>query len=507
MKISHPLDIENQLGVHCVKIYNGPQPSFSRKAISTLTNGQWQELCNRILLVPTDPPSLGRLDKIVDINYEPGTFLLSERAEQPAFLYEDERKGGLEGLVCQVVMEDLARLDTYAALDCTMPAFQRRISEEVFGILTHATEQVPSLASLIWNQEYSDIIRRIEMLVLTGDPDFDVHIYADVNRFAKQVCLSAIQQIEARRDIGIQELCRFSVSAGLVGLNTKSPIEATSHFDKQCAIPLLIETSVRDNATHILDSLLTLARRRHHIDETEELLIEVCDRAGHGPVSIAVFTDDYIETLFLLKFYEALMNEYKNLFVCLIPKSRHCGNDATYLDITEALAAPKFYRLKYYQDQGRFMLRSDGPCLGGLNLFKLPITLLQDLMTTDLLDIRGCRAFEMSQGLNKPTFFSFNVCREISESLTGLDGESQHMVLVRQNPGDKSFCGFRERHRRTLSTPSGRQYMVAPFTVQDYLCAREERRGKNGELGKGEFFTSPSRRGNKKGNREIGDEK
>ena len=40
------------------------------------------------------------------------------------------------------------------------------------------------------------------------------------------------------------------------------------------------------------------------------------------------------------------------------------------------------------------------------------------------------------------------VCREISESVTGLNAKNQPFVYLYQPPGTASFSGFKERHDR-----------------------------------------------------------
>jgi hypothetical protein len=123
----------------------------------------------------------------------------------------------------------------------------------------------------------------------------------------------------------------------------------------------------------------------------------------------------------------------------------------------------------------RMVIRSDGPKIGGLNFLRLSSSVMNQVYDADILDIRGCRAFEMAQGVRKDTFYSYNVIREMSESITGLDGESRHIVFVHQKPGERCFAGFRKRHKKIKIAPSGREYMVTPFSVLDYYTANRKK--------------------------------
>ena len=75
----------------------------------------------------------------------------------------------------------------------------------------------------------------------------------------------------------------------------------------------------------------------------------------------------------------------------------------------------------------------DGPIIGGCNLKKLSRNILDAIQKSQLLDIRGARNYEMLQGLNKDVYFGFIVCREISESLTGLFSSKTFLLFISTN--------------------------------------------------------------------------
>jgi len=67
---------------------------------------------------------------------------------------------------------------------------------------------------------------------------------------------------------------------------------------------------------------------------------------------LIVFTDDYIETIFDLKFVERQLDYNSNLRVCLIPRARRYGNDASYTDVIRLLEEPVFRSLKRQRESG-----------------------------------------------------------------------------------------------------------------------------------------------------------
>jgi hypothetical protein len=98
------------------------------------------------------------------------------------------------------------------------------------------------------------------------------------------------------------------------------------------------------------------------------------------------------------------------------------------------------------------------------------------LLASDLVDVRGARNYETMQGLLKKIYFGFAVCREISESITGLDAESGALVFIRQDQGVASFKGFRKRNQRTKISKFGRRYGLAEMTALEY--AKHIKKGK-----------------------------
>jgi len=145
----------------------------------------------------------------------------------------------------------------------------------------------------------------------------------------------------------------------------------------------------------------------------------------------------------LLKFYNELLGEFPHIEIDCVPRSIRCGNDATWQDVEEFL--DHFPNLK---KSPRFRVHKAGPKLGTVNLLKLDHNIMDLLEITDIVDARGARNFEMMQGINRDAYFSFMVCREFSEAVTGLFAEDTPLIFLRQPAGEKSFEGFRQRSER-----------------------------------------------------------
>jgi SAM-dependent methyltransferase len=192
------------------------------------------------------------------------------------------------------------------------------------------------------------------------------------------------------------------------------------------------------------------------VDATETFLHTLRSSSGRR-FRIVCFPNDYIETLVLLRFYEELLDKYAHVEVDFVPRSLRCGNDFCFGDW--AMVGECYRALA---TNPRFRVQSCGPKIGAVNLRKLHPTVMSLATAADLLDIRGARSYEMMQALNKEAYYSFMVCRDISESVTGLHAKDVPFIFLRQPPHQRSFDGFRRRAQRV---EHGK--MLAEVTVMD----------------------------------------
>jgi hypothetical protein len=122
--------------------------------------------------------------------------------------------------------------------------------------------------------------------------------------------------------------------------------------------------------------------------------------------------------------------------------------------------------------QGRLQVRGDGQTLGYVDGWTLSRGVYQAVACADIVYVKGARSHEALRGLRKPTYFGIVICREFSESVTGVCADSGSVTLFRQDSGDHSFSGFRRRHLRPIAWPSGRVGWLASETVLEYRRAK-----------------------------------
>jgi 2-polyprenyl-3-methyl-5-hydroxy-6-metoxy-1,4-benzoquinol methylase/predicted phosphodiesterase len=293
-----------------------------------------------------------------------------------------------------------------------------------------------SLKHEIWYQEYSDIIRRLIYIFLTGNPDLDLIIYPELTGKYQDLVFKLIDYLE-KENLSLENWLHLSIAAGLLGVNKKPTHAATSTINRSRVIEIL-ESDESDQTAigRIAGQLLDVAKTESRIDATN-IFLHTLEMNKNQDFRIVSFTDDYLETIILLKFYEKLIKRFVNLNIYCVPRSIQCGNDATYDDLIGFIN--KFPDL---QREDRFHVSEYGTKIGGVNLFKLHDNVMGLIEKSSILDVRGARNYEMMQGINKEAYFGFMVCRGMSELVTGLHAEDCPFIYLRQGPGEKSFDGF-----------------------------------------------------------------
>ncbi len=219
----------------------------------------------------------------------------------------------------------------------------------------------------------------------------------------------------------------------------------------------LKETDKQPNAVKkISDKLWETAHTKKRIDATN-VFLESLRNSSWRTYRIVLFPDDYLESIFLLKFYSELLKEFPHVEIDCVPRSIRCGNDATWRDIEDFLI--------HFSDLAknpRFRVHRNGPKLGTVNLLKLEHNIMDLLEIADVVDARGARNYEMMQGINRDAYFGFMVCRDFSEAVTGLFADDTPLVFLRQPAGEKSFRGFRNRSDRNVD-----RHLLSQTTVAD----------------------------------------
>jgi uncharacterized protein with ATP-grasp and redox domains len=380
---------------------------------------------------PCNPSTNQRLD-LVDEKYTPGTFTLGEMHKAVGFLgeaktYDQWLEDTLDYEWQHLQHHDLARHLTQGD--------ERQLKRKVKETLVFAPLKYPPLKDHIWYQEYTDIVRRIFLTHLVGNPDFELNQHPSLTVNGKEIVLRVIARLDSDRSLTLRDWLRFSVIAGLLGVDVKPNHAATSIVLNNVGIAVSDETNIEDRMrTLLVDDAL-----RSSVDDSEQFC-QLLEAHRFATARLVAVTDDYLETLFLLKFYERVLRRYLYLRVYVVPRSIRCGNDATASDVREFVEAFPFLREHL---GGRFQIVESGPKLGGMNMLKLHPAVATLINHSDLLDVRGARNYEMMQHIRNDAFFGFMVARTTSEIVTGLkvrDGFSPFFYRF-QKGGTTSFVG------------------------------------------------------------------
>ncbi|RLB66339.1 MAG: hypothetical protein DRH04_09510 [Deltaproteobacteria bacterium] len=371
--------------------------------------------------------------------YEPGTFTISEISPGAEFIKPETT---FDFWVTNVLSEELELIET------RFPSLLKGkatndVKAIVKKILDLRTSVGKTLRHEIWFQEYSDIFRRIVLFVVQKNPDYELELYPNLTVKRKALTLDVLRWIDENKKPSLHDWLSVSIAAGLMGVNEKSIHAATSDIKRAYTIPLDSESDNASQAVQrIAKALWKTSQTSSRIDATNVFFHSLKSSAGRR-FKILSFPDDYIETIFLLNFYDKLLEEYPHVEIDCVPRSIRCGNDATYGDVKEL--SINFHCLK---NSARFRIHDKGPKLGTVNLLKLHYSVMNLLENSDIVDARGARNYEMMQGINKDAYFGFMVCRDFSESVTGLFAEDIPLVFIHQPAKEKSFRGFRNRHKR-----------------------------------------------------------
>lgn len=418
-----------------------------------------------LLGIPSRLPTKNLFSSTFTDDYEPGTFTVDERRQKPPFIcVEDD--SSLEEWIIKESQQDLVKVLPRLESVCPwqLPS-QKEIGEiphKTLEVLEHRFDGEHKLSEEIYQQEYTDVFRRINLIYLTGWPKLPFNEYDAVNHHLFPLGIELARRA-ARLDLST--LLKASAVAGLVGLNHKTNASATSLIYKKSVISTNFDAPLSVTADGTYTSLLEKCQEEWAIDGENQFFDYVLCQSQ--PNHLIFFPDDLLETIIDLKLMESLLDASTRLTICAVPRAVRMGNDAGAQDIYRAMQEDVFSRLLQFHGAGRFQINSNGPLSGNVNGRKMSAAVVELIQSADNVYAKGARSFECLQGLKKDSFYGFAVCRSISESVTGVDAESGRAVLVYQEAGQKSFDGFRRRHLRSVQFPSGRRGWLASKVVLD----------------------------------------
>ena len=407
-----------------------------------------------------------KVHQLMGKNYVPGLFWLRDRKEKPAYLSEESKIP----FHLWLYQKFEAEADQLAKNPLLAQAIAQTGKET---ILTHAlhilefydSDHIMFLDKII-NQEFSDIFRRILMLILTGDSLFIFHNHREFNELGRQTVPLIL---ECTKQYSFRDRLFQSVAGGIIGLNIKeekistAPISLKNNFSlNQTTIPELcdkIEVCIHDP-------------RKIAIDCYNEYYNEVINGKN---VTVAWMTDDYIQTIFELKFIEEQMTYNLSLTFTLIPRYDSYSNDASYADVMDMLRLPVLERLHQYYRSGRFYVCRNGMDISTFDGYRMSEEVYRLLNHADIVVISGARAYEMSQGMDKIVYYTgIVVCKSYTESITGFSKDSGQLIFLRQGKKEHSFENFAKRAERKMHTDDG-LIPVAGKTAREYYEEKYKR--------------------------------
>jgi uncharacterized protein with ATP-grasp and redox domains len=455
------------------------------KVVSKLTSSghidpqaQSREEIENILvqLILGIPDNVAKRDDIVTLfsaDYEPGTFMIGEIKDLPDF-FPIGAKLGYDRWIRQEIRNDLQRIKivlaqkTHPRLPLNETSLQY-IEQEVIEILDHQLRDGSRLCDQIPLQEYTDVFRRIILLLLTGNPNVEINTYEKLDQIGRELALRILSEV---RKYSLSDLLKISIASGLLGLNLKTYASATSKIYPRNIIPIQVDMSLDEQIDDIKRQLIEKATEKMAIDYWSKYEKEILN--SQRKTTIAYFTDDYVETIFDLKFIETQLHRNKNLILYLIPRFMRYGNDASYTDVMRLLEEPTFEEARSFSQGGKLRVCEDGPRSGTVNGLSVSQQVANILKASDCVVVKGARSYEMLQGIRKVAYFGFAVCREISESVTGIDAEKGKLVFIRHAPGTRSFEGFRDRINHPYISDTGRKFYLSAVTAMD--CSRRDQK-------------------------------
>ena len=424
-----------------------------------------------ILAIPEDVADQDEIIELFGDEYIPGTFMISERKSRPQFILPEDNLEYITWVKNEVGM-DLESIKQIKGLEVNI---KKKIDEnfgkiqnDVISILELQLGDGNKLKDVITHQEYPDIFRRIIAMLLTGDPETVFNTDEDSKKIGKIIACDIINRWDSNKR-SLYDYLKASLASGLIGLDMKRHATAVSKIYDNSIIPLRYGDTFSEKMFYVKKMLEKKMSEDMGIDFWLEYKREVLDSGRE--IYLASFTDDFIETIFQMKFFEKQLEYNPKLTIHVIPRYSCYGNDISYREVLELLNEQIFSNLKIFYNSGRFLVCRNGPKMGVVNGNKLSSEVASILKKSDFVEVKGARSYESLQGIRKITYFGFAVCREISESITDINAELGQLVFIRQDPGIRSFEDFRYRTYRKCSSPSGRSYGLAKMTAKEYSKA------------------------------------
>ena len=147
-----------------------------------------------ILGIPDDVARREDIEALFGTDYEPGTFMISEIKGNPNFFPVGERLG-FDLWVKQEIRSDIKSMKNFLILGGNngIPLEEvtvEDIEQEVLKVLNYRLKNGRQLCELIPLQEYTDIFRRIILLLTYGNPELEINTYRDLDLIGRELAFA-----------------------------------------------------------------------------------------------------------------------------------------------------------------------------------------------------------------------------------------------------------------------------------------------------------------------------
>jgi hypothetical protein len=433
---------------------------------------QARRVLDIILSNEYDPAPSPILRRVVVENYQPGLFSLSEWRNNEPYV-----KAGEPYIpwLSRTLADEISRLAVEDNRHFS-PADEELLIRNAAFILD-LSYNGKRFDSSIPVHYYQDVFQRILNLNINGDLAREYNYYSAANAVGKEVALPLLQQVEKERWTPAR-LIKLGVLLGLVGVDYKLKATVGSGLSDKNIIPLKTEESLTKRLARVTALLLDKVERSEYaIDHLSEYCSDVV--WTQKKTCLFFFSDDYMESLCDLKRLEMMLVQNRYLDIVMVPRNGRYANDFSLADFFDVLQLSIFERLAGLYDSGRFRVSRHGPrtaCVDGRFLAEPLVNEILEAQTqyaAVYCEFKGARTFDMMAGqLAIPSYFSFVVCAEFSESVTGVNANLGAPIIVKQPPNESVFSGFKRRHLRKVRFEDGREAFLAAYTTREYSARK-----------------------------------
>lgn len=391
--------------------------------------------------------------------YSPETFTAYDKLNQRNLIHF--ANVSFEEWIKNMIIDQLKSIDTG---DNDTPELVNTIYNNVVNLLDYQHNGY-KVGEKIYNQEFVDTIRNIMAFTIYGTFDRPIMSSEYFNNLAASILPEIIKYFRDK-DYDLKELLVVSIASGLSGLDLKGSPAASSRYST-FGIPMAhyIELPKEEAVSTYIEELskivATSARPIFHWDT---LLSKI-----KTSKKMCWMTDDYIESHFDLLIIENILDNY-DITVEIIPKNGFYGNDLSWQDLEKIIASNLYPKLTDYLRKGKFIINKQGPKMGAANIAKLSDESVKSICDADFIIAKGCRIHELTQGnINCDAFYSYIVCRELSESSTGLSSHNRPIIFHFLQKGMYSFWGIDKGCSKTVVSVNGGKEITAYYsTLVDY---------------------------------------